>query len=175
MVIPINGLAQGRKTFAWRADKAFFSGFESSDILDADILVEAEAEKAGSWIGVDCRIKGTVTVQCDRCLEDLVLPVDTQARFSVKFGPEPEDPESMQEGEREIIFLPEDDTDMDLSQIVYDYTCLSLPMLRVHPEGECNPETVRFLRTEDDDAAQSSPEEGSNPFAALKDMLEAKK
>jgi uncharacterized metal-binding protein YceD (DUF177 family) len=41
-------------------------------------------------------------------------------------------------------YTPEDD-ELDLSQDVYDYVCTSLPLQRMHPEGECNQETTKYL------------------------------
>ena len=173
MVIPINSLAQGRTEYSWHADREFFASFDSEDIVDASLDVDASVEKSGRYIGIDCRICGHVTVQCDRCLGDLEIPVDTTVRFSVKFGQEPEMGTRGNDDEREIVFLPEDDTDLDMSQIVYDYTCLSLPMQRVHPDGECDPETVKYIssgemeQTEETEAVES-------PFAALKTMIDNK-
>lgn len=165
-IIPLNGLAQGRTEFRARADKEFFEEFENRDILEAGVDVDIVVEKSGNYIGVDCTLDGAVTVMCDRCLENLVLPVRESAFFSVKFGAEPSGGDSP-EGGREIIFLPESDAELDMSQIVYDYICLSLPIQRVHEEGECDPDTVRFLSR---DGGEDEPA-SDNPFAGLKDLL----
>jgi uncharacterized metal-binding protein YceD (DUF177 family) len=90
----------------------------------------------------------------------------------VKFGEVPEGESSADEGGREIILLPETDADMDLGQIVYDYVCTSLPLSRVHPEGECDPEVVKYLGTTAQEPARET--ESENPFASLKTLLEKK-
>ena len=172
-IIPLNGLSTGRSRFEWRADGEFFGRFEESEILDADLDVTVSVEKSGRYIGVDCEIDGTVTVACDRCLEDLVLPVHTSPMMSVKFGDAGEQSEAA-EGEREIIMLPEADTDLDMSQVIYDYTALSLPMQRIHPDGECNPAAIRYLSLEEPEETEK-PEAVNNPFAGLMDMLENKR
>ncbi|MCQ2177607.1 MAG: hypothetical protein MJY42_01820 [Bacteroidales bacterium] len=117
-VIPVKGLKDGASHFDWHADGEFFGTFENSEILDADLEISVDVNNLGTSIETECRIDGTVVVVCDRCLENLTLEVHT----------------SFQE-----------DEELDLSQDIYDYTCLSLPMQRVHEEGECNPETIRFL------------------------------
>ncbi len=166
-IVPLNGLAQGRTEFFRSVGKEFFERFENSEILDAGLDVKVVVEKSGRFIGVDCEIDGDVTVTCDRCLGDLRLPVSTGFALSVKFG----DPDSAgeAEGDREIVVLPLTDTDLDLSQTVYDYICLSLPVQRVHEEGECDPETVRFLSSEDDE--ELLRKDSSTPFAVLGDLL----
>ncbi len=172
-IFPLNGLAVGKTQVSCAVGKKFFSSFENSEILDADLDVDITIEKSGQYIGVDAHIGGNVTVLCDRCLEDLSLPVDTKVKLSVKFGEEPAVQDEFQEGDgdREIIFLPESDSNLDLSQIVYDYTCLSLPMQRIHEEGKCNPSTVRFLNSTDNGQADDAP----NPFSKLKDFIKDKK
>ena len=117
-VISVKGLKAGESHFDWHADGAFFAAFENSDIKDADIDISVDVFNDGFEISVKCGIEGSVTVTCDRCLEDLVLPVRTSF---------------------------EEDETLDLNQDIYDYVCISLPMQRVHPEGECNEETVKYL------------------------------
>ena len=169
-IIPLNGLAAGETCFSWHAGKEFFDSFENTEILDADVDIEVRVEKSGRYLGVDCEVEGDVTVECDRCLEDLEMPVDSHIALSVKYGEE-ENQEEHQEGEREIIFVPQDSAEFDMSQIIYDYICLALPIQRVHEEGGCNPETVKFY----DAPIVSESQEGeqASPFAALKDMFKA--
>lgn len=169
----MNGLAQGGTSFRWSAGREFFAKFENSEILDADLEVEADVEKSGDFIGVDCRIDGDVTVICDRCLEDLLMKVETGFALSVKFGAESvEEGGELMDGGREIVFLPESDSDLDLSQVVYDYVCLSLPVQRVHEEGGCNPEALKYLSSEEEVAGQETV---STPFENLKNLLEKQK
>ncbi|MBO6168611.1 MAG: DUF177 domain-containing protein [Bacteroidales bacterium] len=122
-IVKLNGLASGRTLFDWKADGKFFEQFGNPDILSADVKVAVALINHGATVDVECSISGTVTVPCDRCLDDLELEVDTG--FSEVYTPE--------------------GSDLDLSQDVYDYVCTALPLQRVHPEGECNPETIKFL------------------------------
>ena len=167
-IIPLNGLTTGKREFDWRVGKEFFEAFENSEMLDAELVASVMVEKSGRYLGVDCDVTGDVTVSCDRCLDDLILPVDVEIRLSVKYGDE-ESSEEHQEGEREIVFVPEGDAEFDISQIVYDYVCLSLPMQRHHDEGDCNEEALRHLSG---NKIEETPEtEENNPFAALKGMF----
>ena len=168
-IIPLNGLTAGENKFFWRAGKEFFEGFDNTEILAADLDIEVVAEKSGRYLGIDCEIDGKVTVECDRCLEDLDIPIGTDIMLSVKYGSE-ENSEGHQEGEREVLFIPQDEAELDLSQIIYDYVCLSLPMQRVHEDGGCNPETMRYYASGENEVQEVSVEQ-ENPFAALKDMF----
>ncbi len=121
--IPLKGLKPGKSAFEWHAGGEFFGTFDNTEILDADLQVEVVVNYDDESIAVEGKIDGVVTVVCDRCLENLVLPVHT----------------SFEDDEFEGVQV------LDLKQDVYDYVCISLPMQRVHPEGECNEETVKFL------------------------------
>jgi len=122
-VVQLTSLAPGTNRLEWHAGAEFFEGFGNADILDADLEVRASVLSRGLTVDASCEIAGSVTVACDRCLEDLVIPVETS--FEETYTPE--------------------GGELDLSQDVYDYVCTSLPLQRVHPEGECNQETTKYL------------------------------
>ena len=153
-VIPLNDWAAGERNYHSHAGLEFFQTFDNTEILDADVNVEALVKKLGQRkVEVNLRLSGTVTVPCDRCLEPLAVPVQAHPTEVFK-------PESLAE-------------DWDLSQEVYDYVCLSLPLQKVHPEGGCNPDTVRFLGQQeraDEEAGASA----NSPFSALKGLFEDK-
>jgi uncharacterized metal-binding protein YceD (DUF177 family) len=162
-------LTAGKNEFFLHAGKEFFDSFENEEIFNADLQVRILIEKSGRYIGVDCDIEGEVTVECDRCLEMLDMPIDVQVRLSVKFGQE-EVSELGQDSEREVIFVKEDEAELDMSQIVYDYACLALPMQRTHEDGECNPDTMKYYGSPVE-SEDSDNEDAENPFAALKNMF----
>ena len=56
-------------------------------------------------------------MECDRCLEELKMPIDVAVRLSVKFG-EADSSEEIQDGEREVIFLSVDNADLDMMVLV---------------------------------------------------------
>ena len=122
-VVKLTSLAPGKNRFSWHAGAEFFEAFGNVDILDADLEVTADVISHGLTAEAACTMSGTVTVACDRCLEDLVIRVETS--FDESYAPEGDE--------------------LDLSQDVYDFVCISLPLQRVHPEGECNQETTKYL------------------------------
>ena len=168
-IIPLNGLTAGKNEFFLHAGKEFFDSFENEEIFNADLQIRILVEKSGRYIGVDCDIEGYLTVECDRCLDMLDMPIDVQVRLSVKFG-EQEDSEMSQDAEREVIFVKNDDAQLDMSQIVYDYACLALPMQRTHEEGDCNPDTMKYYGNAESEEIVSD-DETVNPFASLKNMF----
>ena len=174
-IIPLNGLKQGKTRFSWKAGAEFFRQFDNKDIKDAEILVDVEVEKSGTYLGIDAEVSGNLTVACDRCGDDVSLPIRTAISQSVKFGAEPVSGEEVvvsAEDERETVYLPEDGDELDMSQTVYDFACLALPMKKVHPDGECDPVTLRFLSGEDFVPQERNEDKAESPFAVLKGLFD---
>lgn len=170
LLIPLNGLASGKTELEWSLGKDFFLEYDNAEILDADLKVTAVVEKSGRYTGIDATIDGHVTVECDRCLGDLRIPINPVVRLSLKYGEQTEQEMMQEEGEHEVIGLASDEAEFDLGQIVYDYACLAIPMHRVHPDGECDADVVGRLGK----AQESATEEqkvNDNPFASLEGLF----
>lgn len=45
----------------------------------------------------------------------------------------------------DVIFLDPSEYKLDMHQYIYEFVLLSLPVKRVHPEGQCDPEVEAFL------------------------------
>ena len=122
-IVKLHGLTSAVTEFDRQIGKEFFECFGNPDILDADLDVSCDIVRHGVTVDVECNIEGTVTVPCDRCLEPLEIGIETG--FSETYAPESDE--------------------LDFNQDVYDYVCTALPLQRVHEDGECNPETIKFL------------------------------
>lgn len=171
LLVDLNGLSSGKTCFEGRLGREFFAEFGNGEILDAGVDVRVTVEKGGSRIDVDMSLDGNVTVECDRCLEDLVLPVSRTVLLEVRFSDG--GAQEQQDGERETVYLAEDDTVLDLRQVAYDYVCLSLPLQRHHGEGGCSPEVLKHIRGLADDASEKNApgKVSDSPFAALAGMF----
>lgn len=82
---------------------------------------------------------GSLTVPCDRCLDDLDIPVDSLYELTVKYGEEYDDTGD------DILILPYSRHTLDLAPVIYSTLMLAIPLQKVHEEGECNAEMLRCL------------------------------
>lgn len=167
IVIPVKGLPQGEHSFTFAINGEFFQGFENGQVKDADCTVRVSVIRHQTILSVNCIIGGYVVTECDRCLDDLTLKVDVERELTVGFGNVDVDEAADQE---DIFIIDPTDSEICLDQFVYDYVCLSLPLVKVHPEGKCNPQMLKYLSKTD---GCSEPKMDS-PFENLKDMLENK-
>lgn len=162
--IPVKGLSVGKHQYGFLIDKKFFEDFENSQILGASLKVDVDLERSETWIRIVSAIQGTISVECDRCLDELVIPLKTEASLLVRFVKNEDEPE---EG-LETITLDPSEAILDLRQFFYDYICLSMPIQMVHEEGECDPEMIARL----ENARGEKPVgENGSPFDRLKDLL----
>lgn len=136
--IDIKSLKHGAYVFDFQLDRSFLEEFGNEFINDLSASVNIDLVKSADWIKLECRINGSVVVSCDRCLDDLTLPLDISLPFTVKFVSSMDEEMDDEYGD-DVILLTKGDGELDLDQVIYDYICLSLPLRKVHEEGECNP------------------------------------
>ena len=166
IVIPVKGLPLGESSFRFEIGEPFFQAFENSLIKDADCSIRVRVVRHQTLLDIVCEIVGFVVVECDRCLEDLTLKVDIGPHLTVGFGSVDVDETSPDE---DVQVIDRTESELNLNQFVYDYICLSLPLVKVHPAGKCNPEMLRYISS--DDAPEASGGELSRPFEGLKALL----
>ncbi|MDR3184572.1 MAG: DUF177 domain-containing protein [Prevotellaceae bacterium] len=135
------GLSPGKHTFTFEIDDLFFALFEESEIEHGKLFSEVELEKQSALLQLDVKITGSVKAECDRCLDELNVPVDYKGRLLVKFGKTPDATDTVDE----IVILDPAEDEIDLSQFLFDSINVSLPIQRIHPEGLCSKEMIEKL------------------------------
>lgn len=161
-IIPFFGLKQGIHEFRFKIDQAFFEAFESSLIEDPDIDVKFEIEIMSNMLIMTFKAAGTFVAPCDRCGEDLKIPITADERVIVKFGDETYDQTD------EIIMLSHNTHEIDISHRIYEMLILGIPNKRVHPSiQDCDADVLNH----DDYKEESEEEEELDPrWDALKKL-----
>jgi len=142
--IPLAGLKEARYTYEFEIGDDFFEANEGSEITRGEFIAVVVLEKCSTHIELNIEINGRAEVVCDRCLDSFYLPVSSANRLFVKQGRE------WEETDPDLITMPLDEHEIDMSQFFYEYIHLALPLKRIHPddtEGRtmCNPEMIRKL------------------------------
>lgn len=143
--IPVSGLKEGQHTFHFEINDKFFDLFDESEIKEGNLDAILTVDKRSSHLDIVVEITGKVKICCDRCLEMFDYPVECKNRLIVKFGNETgeEDPE--------IVTVPRDEHEIDMSQYLYEYIHLALPIQRIHPDDSdgkstCDPAMIEKLK-----------------------------
>lgn len=145
--IPFRGLKDGIHEYDFKIDKKFFEFFEYSELDNVDLDVHLKMDKQATLMVLDFSLTGEIQTICDRCLDELKLPVSYQDRVVVKYGTEI--PDEVYIGE-EAQMVSWDDTEINVSQYIYEFAILSFPPRKVHPtdkkgKSKCNPEMLKQL------------------------------
>lgn len=125
-------MPEGTHEFHYDLDKQFYENMESTEIRDAKVAVDLVVVHKNGVYDLTFSCDGTVTVACDRCLDDLELPIETSYHVVVKYGDE------YREDSDEYIEIPESDNYLNVAYMIYDTVALAIPIKHVHPMGKCN-------------------------------------
>ncbi|MBM3419727.1 MAG: DUF177 domain-containing protein [Bacteroidetes bacterium] len=163
--IPLNGLKEGSYLYEFQVNGDFFRTYEESGIRECELDLVVKLEKVSVNYNLRFHLSGKITVTCDRCLGEYRQAVDSESRLVVKTG------ESFDDSDPELLIIPAGMTDLNLSQFIYDYSHLALPIRKVHPDGpggesKCDPDMLKRI------AGASGGESGSGPeWDKLKELL----
>lgn len=130
--LPLKSLGVGTHEFDYKLDKQFFANMEYADVRDADIDVHLIVDYHNDIYRLDFTLTGNVTLLCDRCLDDLVLPIDTKYTINVEYG------EDYNDDSDDLLIIPESDNYLNVAYMLYDTVVLVIPIKHVHPLGKCN-------------------------------------
>ncbi len=138
--IAFRGLGEGKHSFEFLLEQAFFDCFEATKGTQGRVVAEVEIVKSSLLMEVRMKIGGMVKATCDRCLGEMDLPVEGEMSLYVKQS-------EREEGNEDdyIVIAPEDDY-LDLSSYLYEIYMLNYPMRVVHPEGECDEDMQQVLK-----------------------------
>ncbi len=137
----------------------FFSAIDAPEIQKGKLNVVLNVKKSIGVFLLKFHIEGMVIVPCDRCLDDMEIPVETDEELKVKLGAEFSD-------EDDIVVVPEEDGYINVAWFMYEFIALSLPMKHVHAPGKCNKGMLNALNkhlstsADEDELHDGSDEEG---------------
>ena len=138
------GLSEGEHTFDFEAGDDLFRLFENTEIKGGHCDVKVNLLRAARQLRLEISIRGSVVVECDRCLGDCSVPIDYEGELLVKFSDE------VREYDGDTLWLSPSEDFVDLTQYIYESIVLSLPYQRVHPDGECDPDMLGRFRNDRD-------------------------
>jgi uncharacterized metal-binding protein YceD (DUF177 family) len=118
----------------------FFECIEGSEIRKGKVSVALSVVRVLDAFELDFRMNGIVTVACDRCLDDVEIPVETTNRLIVTLG------ESYAETSDEQVIISEEEGFIDVAWYLYEFIALAIPIKHVHQPGDCNEVMASKLR-----------------------------
>ena len=162
--IDLKGLKDEETSLEFTLDDTYLEALDGADVKKGSLHVSVSIRKATGFFEFNFHTDGIVIIPCDRCLDDMELPVDTDNRLIVKLG-------SNYSEEDDIIVVPEDEGILDMAWFIYEFVALVIPIRHVHAPGKCNPAMTQAL--EELSADRSSDEESTQPIDPRWEKLKA--
>ena len=154
--IPFVGMKIGLHQLKFEVDNAFFGEYENSLIKEGNLTVVLDLDKRSHMTILDFALEGVVVTECDRCMEDINLPVAGEYRLHAKYS------EESMDSTDEVIYIHPKLSRLNVAQYIYEYIHLSIPMIKtcdLDPKASCNEEILSLFEQEsdDDDEVKSNP------------------
>ena len=176
--VELKNLTPGVHEYSYFLENKFFIDIDGDLVQKGKVDVYLKVKRSSMMFEMDFQIQGVVMVPCDRCLDDVEIPIDTQNRLVVKFGKE------YTEESEEVVVVPEDEGAINLAWFLYEFIALAIPMKHVHAPGKCNKTMSSKLRKhtarsldeddeyEDDEINEEVPVVTDPRWDGLKALLE---
>ena len=124
--------------YEYQLDNQFFSDLDTPEIQKGKLDVTLKVKRTSGMYLMDFHIEGNVIVTCDRCLEEMKQPIESNDLLKVKLGEE-----FAEIGD--IVVVPEEDGYINIAWFIYEFIALNIPMKHVHAPGKCNKDMVHKL------------------------------
>ena len=152
--IDLKGLTDELTQLEFDLDKDYFEALDETDVDNGALHVSLSIRKASGFFELLFHTVGTVDVVCDRCLDLMEQPIETDNRLVVKLG-------STNSEDDDAVTVDEHEGILDTSWFIYEFIALAIPIQHVHAPGKCNPAMTKAL--EELSADRSGDEESNQP------------
>ena len=137
--IVLKDLPTEPSTIEYILDDVFFKKIDSPEVQRGNIKATVTIRKKNDAFELSFDLNGNVLVPCDRCLDDMELPISYKEKLLVKFGKRFSE-------EDEIVIVPEAEGAINVAWFLYEFIILNIPIKHVHAPGECNKTMINKLK-----------------------------
>lgn len=166
--IDLAHLKEGDNSLRFTLDDGFFEAVGGDDVQGGQVVSDILVKRAGSVFEVNIHSRGVVTVTCDRCLDPMQQPIESDYQMVARLGDEVEG------DDEEVIVVPREDGLLDISWPLYEAVALGVPLRHVHADGECNEEMASRLKelmvSEEPSDEEAQP--ADDRWSALRQLLD---
>ena len=84
--IDLKGLTEEVSAFEWDINRDFFDALDETEVESGALHVSLSIRKASGFFELQFHTVGSVDITCDRCLDLMEQPIETDNRLVVKLG-----------------------------------------------------------------------------------------
>lgn len=137
----LKALPFGNQSVNYHLDGDFFRGNVPTRVFAASVEVDFSiTRKTEQDYELAMHCHGTLTIECDRCLDEMVHEVDTHYELSVR-----QEGSAYDDSNEHVLVVPASWHELDVEPLVRDTVLLTIPIVHNHADGECNSEMMEAL------------------------------
>lgn len=130
--VDLKNMKEDVREYDYLLDTKFFIDIDGAELQKGKVKVHLAVKKMPVMFELLFQLEGVAIVPCDRCLDDVEIPISTQSRLIVKFG------KDFSEESDEVVVIPEEEGVINLAWFMYEFVALAIPIKHVHAPGKCN-------------------------------------
>ncbi len=142
--IDIFKLSNSSHQYNFDFDDSFFDLFEDSLVDKGNGKVDLVLLKSDSFMELKFEMSGEIELVCDRSLEPFWFKLDLKNRLLLKFG------DDWEELSDEILMMPRGEQTINVSQYIYEFIGVAVPMKKLHPKFNNEEEEEDFFYSSED-------------------------
>ena len=121
--IKISNLTDGSYNYSFEVNDAFLANFEASQVKSGFVKAFITLDKSNNTWKLGIELEGTVQLNCDRCLNEIPVPISGEMDLILKSDSTPND-----DFGSEIEFIPFGAIKINVACYIYECLQLSLPL-----------------------------------------------
>ena len=140
--IRISGIINGNHDYFFNIDEKFFDRFIGHEITKAQIKIIATLWKNDDKLKLSLKINGFIyNLLCDICASELDIKISNSLSILL------ESCEKNLEDTDEIMYVQNNQNEIDISHLIYEGIILSIPTKKKHlNESKCSKEMVLLVK-----------------------------
>ena len=150
------------QVFKYHLDGDFFNSIEETEVRRSSVDVTLQVTRKDERnFGITLQCTGTLTVPCDRCLDDLDVDVDEQYAITLRL-----EGHELDDSRENLLLVPESWHEFDVTSLMRDTVLLAIPIVHTHGDDECNPSMISVLAQHAAGEPAQSDDDNDNTAAA---------
>lgn len=137
--IDLKGMKENTASYEYVLDNHFFETIDAPEVQKGKLTILVNIKRTVGFYELRFKTEGVVQIPCDRCLDDMDLPISSCDVLKVKLGDEYSE-------DGDIVIIPEDEGFINVAWFIYEFIVLSIPIKHVHAPGKCNKEMEGKLK-----------------------------
>jgi len=137
--ILLKDLPIGTTTKEFILDDAFFQKIDGPEVQKGSAKATVTIRRKEHIFELLFKLAGTISVPCDRCLDDMEQEIAHEENLLVKFG-------NKFSEEDEIVIVSEVEGSINIAWFLYEFIVLNIPIKHVHRPGKCNKMMISKLK-----------------------------